>query len=474
VCKPPKDCNDCSQKKVRDSLPEEVMKRIAQKIGEKLETDDLPKKSADKISGGIGDIIEKIVKDGGSPQDQQTYDENRGALEGFVSQSIIDIYRSSLGDAATSAIESMLDSHLPSSAESNQFVPPDPSQLTIDKIKPIFSYDEPSLDEALDIVNKLAEGNSSGAFHDVLERIDGLGVKVEGSAGNNWKYGLSGSIEQPFKQPEFKARAELRFSSDGGLNDNQGLKLNTFLEFKSDPSGSNWSALFNLHMRFSQCTCCYDSLIRDLTAPRCELTGGGTNADGKKFIQVTAQDGESFDAGLVRITVLSANNATVPVPPLFFAERRPVNVIATKNEKDKPSSVALAVADWSGNITLCDPVVTQLRIRRNGKPVFQSFSGIPQAESRLTLYNGSPGLVTLVVVANGTTFKMRNLRAYEERTIDLSSAMVPGNSNTVTLQGFGLRDAGAAVLIHDLAGSSDSKALPFVLDEEASRKRNQR
>jgi hypothetical protein len=323
----------------------------------------------------------------------------------------------------------------------------------------------------LDIINKLAEGNSSDAFRDVLDRIDRLGVKVEGSAGNNWKYSLSGTIEQPFKQLEFKAKAELRFSSDGGLNDNQGTKLNSFLEFRTDPSGSNWSARFNLNISFSQCTCCDESLIRDLTAPRCELTGGGTNADGKKFIQVTAHDGEPSDTGLVRITVLTANNATVAVPPLFFADRMPVNVIATKNENDKPSNVALAVADWAGNITLCDPVVTQLRIRRNGNPAFQSFSGIPQAESRLTIYNGNPGLVTLVVVVNGTTFKMRKLRAHEERTIDLSSAMLPGNSNIFTLQGFGQRNAGATVLIHDLAGSSASKALSFVLDEASGQRK---
>jgi hypothetical protein len=57
----------------------------------------------------------------------------------------MDLYHSSLGDAANSAIEPILDSHLPLSAEPNEFVPPDPSELTIDKIKPVFSYDEPSL-----------------------------------------------------------------------------------------------------------------------------------------------------------------------------------------------------------------------------------------------------------------------------------------------------------------------------------------
>jgi hypothetical protein len=83
VCKPPKDCNDCSQKKVRDSLSEALMKRLGETIADKLETDDLPKKAADKISGGIGDILEKIVNEGGSPEDQQAFDANRDPLENF-------------------------------------------------------------------------------------------------------------------------------------------------------------------------------------------------------------------------------------------------------------------------------------------------------------------------------------------------------------------------------------------------------
>lgn len=359
----------------------------------------------------------------------------------------------------------MLDSPLPASDEPNEFVPPDPSKLTLDDIDPIFNFDKPSLGEALDLVNDLAGGNFSDAFRDFSQRVDEVGLEVKGSAGNGWSYGVSGSVREPFDDTQFQAKIDLRFSSYRGLDEERGLKLNAQVKGTVD-TDLNWSFTLGINARFSHCTCCNYSLVSDTAAPLCKLTGSGTNGDGKKFIQVTAQDSRASDSGLLAIAVLESSNATVNVPPIFIGQPGPVVVVATKEDKDQPSIVNLRVTDVAGNATLCDPVIAEIRIRRKGRPVVQTFSNIPEAESRLTLYNQNPGLQTLRVTANGTTFVLRHLGAGEERTIDLSSAMLPGSENNITVQAFGRPGAGAILLIHDSEPSRAAQWRPFMLEPE--------
>jgi hypothetical protein len=50
-------------------------------------------------------------------------------------------------------------------------------------------------------------------------------------------------------------------------------------------------------------------------------------------------------------------------------------------------------------------------------------------------------------VVNGITFKLTGLRAGEFRTIDVASAMLPGNDNVISLAGYGGGGGGSAMVM---------------------------
>ena len=101
----------------------------------------------------------------------------------------------------------------------------------------------------------------------------------------------------------------------------------------------------------------------------------------------------------------------------------------------------------AGNETICDPVIT-LEIRENGKPVSHTFTDIPQAESNVTAQNGTPGVTNLEIKVNGTKFKM-HLGDGEEAYMDIFSAMVEGDNNTITLTAKGKPGGSVLVVIYD-------------------------
>jgi hypothetical protein len=183
----------------------------------------------------------------------------------------------------------------------------------------------------------------------------------------------------------------------------------------------------------------------------------GINALGQRYIQVTVQDTGS---GLQTVQVTTLNNAIADVgtyltgitaaPTTVITSDHPTGpivVIATKVDQSLGAQVALTVTDQAGNVTDCDPVLVQLS--SNGS---QTFTGLPQAENKITIKNGQPGLTRLQAVVNGRRFGLNNLRDNEVRTLDVSSAMRPGNTNTIILRGYGKPGASADVLIWDGKG----------------------
>lgn len=91
-----------------------------------------------------------------------------------------------------------------------------------------------------------------------------------------------------------------------------------------------------------------------------------------------------------------------------------------------------------------DPII----IRERGEPVSQTHTGVPQAWSKITILNGDPGLTNLRITANGKLFEVAGLRNNEVRTINVVSAMAPGNNNTIELTGYGKPGGRASVLVH--------------------------
>ena len=179
----------------------------------------------------------------------------------------------------------------------------------------------------------------------------------------------------------------------------------------------------------------------DSTKPGCDLTAVGTDSSGKKYIEVTARD---QGTGLKSIQVTQSTNAATPVPAFTQGTTDPVVVRSTKINQSKPSQLGLRVTDMFGNVTDCDPVLTS--VVREGD---QTFTGLPRAESKVTILNGDPGLKRVKLVVNGVTFKEADLAAGEVRSFDVAAAMLPGNANTIQISASGKKGASADVVISD-------------------------
>jgi streptogramin lyase len=182
--------------------------------------------------------------------------------------------------------------------------------------------------------------------------------------------------------------------------------------------------------------------------PFCAISRRGTNAAGAQFIEVTVHDRQS---GLGEILVTKGVNSDVVVPPFTRGSVDPLVVIATKINPARKSQVELRVTDVEGNVTYCDPVEVTLTAENRWGGV-KIVNNVPDLEGKVTITNGEPGLTGVVVVVNGTRFEAAGLQTGELRTLNVASAMRPGNGNTFVLRAIGSRGATADVLIWDGIG----------------------
>lgn len=176
--------------------------------------------------------------------------------------------------------------------------------------------------------------------------------------------------------------------------------------------------------------------------PECPSPTFGTDAQGIPFTQVVVQD---KDTGLASIQIVDQTNLTVDIAGFFLGTKDPVTVTGTAIDPNAGYGLQFIATDLAGNQTTCDPVVTHV-VRESGRPADQTFSGLPQAESKVTIANGSPGIRTLDVVVNGVTFKVTGMRSGEVQVIDVSSAMLPGDGNVISLTAHGGGAGGTALV----------------------------
>ncbi|MDQ3686033.1 MAG: hypothetical protein M3430_10600, partial [Acidobacteriota bacterium] len=92
---------------------------------------------------------------------------------------------------------------------------------------------------------------------------------------------------------------------------------------------------------------------------------------------------------------------------------------------------------------------TSVLIRTTGEPEGKTFINISQAESTVKVVNGNPGLRNLEITVNGTVFRVAGLGDNEVRRVDVSSAMLPGGNNTITMEAHGRPESKAWVVITD-------------------------
>jgi hypothetical protein len=160
---------------------------------------------------------------------------------------------------------------------------------------------------------------------------------------------------------------------------------------------------------------------------------------------VTIQDA---DTGLSNIVVTQSDNADTPVPPFATGTTDPVTVTATKIDPSRSAHVTIEATDLAGNTVTCDPVLTLVQRSTKEDPQ-QNRIRVPQAEGKIQIINSAPGLRTVTALVNGVTFKTTGLRNGEVRTLDVSSAMRPGNKNVLYFKGHGPRNGSATLVVSD-------------------------
>jgi hypothetical protein len=162
-------------------------------------------------------------------------------------------------------------------------------------------------------------------------------------------------------------------------------------------------------------------------------------------IEVTIQDTGS---GIAEILVTKSENADTVVPPFTVGTTDPVVLTATKIDQTQRARVEARVTDLAGNVAICDPILLMV-VRENGQSLTDSMTDVPRVEDKVTITNGTPGVATLEIQVNGKKFKASGLKDGEEVTIDISSAMVPGDGNAVSFKVTGQPGGTANVMIWD-------------------------
>jgi sugar lactone lactonase YvrE len=183
----------------------------------------------------------------------------------------------------------------------------------------------------------------------------------------------------------------------------------------------------------------------DTTPPSCALTGTGINSAGQKYIQISVQDSGS---GLKTVLVTQSTNAATTVPFFTPGTTGALLVTATKINQSLSAQVGLEVADVAGNVTDCDPAMTDL-IKDSRKPVTDIFTGILPSEHLVHIYNGNPGLSHLLLKVNGRKMNERDLQPNEQRTVDIAAALYTHQVNTVTIVVRGRQRGEATLVIAD-------------------------
>ncbi len=121
---------------------------------------------------------------------------------------------------------------------------------------------------------------------------------------------------------------------------------------------------------------------------------------------------------------------------------------ATKLDQSLSAQIALQATDISGNSAACDPYFVTLG-RGSGNPgsdvshrvVVQH---VARGESKLTIYNETPGLRHIALVVDGKRMEVKHLKDGEQRVIDLSRFMRRGY-NAIVLEALG-KPAGKALV----------------------------
>jgi hypothetical protein len=233
------------------------------------------------------------------------------------------------------------------------------------------------------------------------------------------------------------------------LNSLQGPEYNTIAESINIPSGVGTTTV---QMNSAPAGQNPDSLLWQVAGLRVQqLDVAGATCPARVIagpptqLVVTVSDPQT---GLQSIVVTQSDNADTPVPPFTVGTTDPVTITATKINQSQGAHVTIQVTDLAGNVVTCDPIITLVQRSTKDDPQTSRVK-VSQAENKIQIMNGAPGFRTFTALVNGVTFKVTGLRNDEVRTLDVSSAMRPGNKNVVFVKGHGPQNSSATVVISD-------------------------
>jgi hypothetical protein len=189
----------------------------------------------------------------------------------------------------------------------------------------------------------------------------------------------------------------------------------------------------------------FNIVSTDTSPPICVIVAQGKDALGRGFLRFRVQD---VGSGLQRFVVVDSYNAIVTVDAFVAPTTAPVFVTATGTNK-KAMGVEVDFFDAAGNRAVCDPIL-HIVSRDDVQPTDTTFTGIAQAECKVTILNGDPGMRKVQLIVNGQRFKEVDLRNGEVRKLDICAAMRPGTHNSITVRARGKKGASAVVVIADI------------------------
>lgn len=182
----------------------------------------------------------------------------------------------------------------------------------------------------------------------------------------------------------------------------------------------------------------------DTSAPTCVLAQV-IEGPPRAMVLTARDDGSGLSS--VILTPMNKKNSSLSIPSFPVGTTAALDLTLTKLDQTKGAQAAIRVSDVAGNSTVCGPVMATVFPRGDtGKP---KFVNLPQSAHLITVYNATPGLTKLAESVNFVQFSIDPIAPGEVITVDVSSAMSPGDVNTITLRGQGEAGANSEILVWD-------------------------
>lgn len=179
----------------------------------------------------------------------------------------------------------------------------------------------------------------------------------------------------------------------------------------------------------------------DTTPPVCRIER--IDAGPPVVLTVFTQDSGS---GLASIQVTESTNADTVAPAFSAGTTTPVIVTATKLDQTQRSRVMLKVTDVAGNVTVCDPVIVNLKLDNQWGRASAVVRGIPQVEGFVQVQGQGVSLLRLSL--NGAAQQTLSFAGNSTANLNLNHAMQPGD-NTAQLVAYGKPGSRVMVMFHD-------------------------